>query len=215
MARPDSPLPAREQQQLRRHLLSCADCAEYSPETRKLRAALRAIPAPTPSGDLNLRLRVLASREASRRKQGTGRMQLVRRLQRWADELMRPLAIPTAGGFASALLLFAMLAPSLAMRAHSPAGEDIPTGLYTEASVKSSLPFGYEGQDVLVEVYIDGSGHMVEYTIPFASAASPELRRSIENHLLTMVFNPATNFGQPIAGKIRVWFHTSRIDVRG
>jgi hypothetical protein len=209
-------LPARDQQRLRRHLSSCPDCAEVSPDIRKLRGALHTMPERLPGPDLNLRLRVIASREASLRKQGGGRLgPLRRRLERWAEELMRPLAIPTAGGFASALLLFSMLAPSLAVRAQSGAIADIPTGLYTEASVKSSLPFGYDGQDVLVEVYVDGSGRMVEYTIPYAHASSPEVRRNIENHLLTMVFNPATTFGQPISGKLRVWFRTSRIDIRG
>jgi hypothetical protein len=210
------PLPAREQRQLRRHIAGCAECAEFSPETQKLRAALQSIPHRAPAPDLNLRLRVIASREASQRKLGGGRLQTWRRrIQRWSDELMRPFAIPTAGGFASAMLLFSVLAPSLAMRAQSAGVADIPTGLYTEASVKSSLPFGYDGQDVLVEVYVDGSGRMVEYNIPYAHASAPEVRRNIENHLLTMVFNPATTFGQPISAKLLVWFRTSRIEVRG
>ena len=46
-------------------------------------------------------------------------------------ELMRPLAIPTAGGFAAALVLFSMLAPSLAVRGGSVSTADTPTGLYT------------------------------------------------------------------------------------
>jgi hypothetical protein len=58
---------------------------------------------------------------------------------------------------------------------------------------------------------------MTDYSIPKAwhLKSSPELRRSIESHLITMVFNPATSFGQPTSGRIRLWFRTSRIDIKG
>jgi len=41
------------------------------------------------------------------------------------------------------------------------------------------------------------------------------LRHSIENSLLFTEFWPATNFGRPIAGTIRISFRSSHIDVRG
>ena len=73
-----------------------------------------------PSADLAMRLRVLASQESARRR---SRASLRQSLRTWlidfrlmADNLMRPLAIPTAGGFVSALLLFGVLAPRLATR---------------------------------------------------------------------------------------------------
>jgi hypothetical protein len=166
-----------------------------------------------------MRLRVLASHEASRQRQSrAGRLALWRRqFDLWTSELMRPLAIPTAGGLTAALVLFSMLAPSLAVRGASVDTADTPTGLYTVASVKSTLPFGYGGQDLLVDVSVDEFGRMIDYSIPQAYhlTSSPELRRSIENHLITMVFNPATSFGQPTSGRIRLWFRTSSIDVRG
>jgi hypothetical protein len=168
---------------------------------------------------LKTRLRVLASHEASRRRERqAGRFTSWRRsLELWLGELMRPLAIPTAGGFVAAVLLFSMLAPSLAVRGASVETADTPTGLYTVATVKSSLPFGYGGQDLLVDVSVDEFGRMIDYSIPQAYylKSSPELRRNIENHLITMVFNPATSFGQPTSGRIRLWFRTSRIDIKG
>ena len=79
------------------------------------------------------------------------------------------------------------------------------------------MPFGFEGQDLLVDVSVDEYGRMIDYSIPQAYylKSSPELRRHIENHLITMVFNPATSFGQPTSGRIRLWFRTSRIDIKG
>jgi hypothetical protein len=212
-------LPPRERQQIQNHVARCPQCAEYFPSVSKIRGALKALAPRVPSAELKTRLRVLGSHEASRHRQAqAGRLGSWRRsIDLWMAELMRPLAIPTAGGFAAALLLFSMLAPSLAVRGSSVATADTPTGLYTVATVKSSLPFGYGGQDVLVDVSVDEFGRMIDYSIPQAYylKSSPELRRNIETQLITMVFNPATSFGQPTSGRIRLWFQTSRIDVKG
>jgi hypothetical protein len=183
-----------------------------------LRTALKALPAQIAPPDLRVQLQVLASREASRQRQfRAGRVGFwLREFRHWCDQLMRPIAIPTAGGFVSALLSFAMLAPSLAVRGVPASLVDVPTVLYTDASVKSSLPFGYDGQEVIVELTVDEGGRMVDYSLPQAPAmSSPEIRRYIENHLLTMQFTPATAFGQPMAAKLRIWFRSNRIDVRG
>jgi hypothetical protein len=127
---------------------------------------------------------------------------------------MRPLAVPAAGGFASAVLLFGMLAPSLATRAATPTA-DIPTALVTEASVKSYLPLGFD-EDLAVEITVDDQGRMVDYSVAKGHLRnSPDLRRHIEQRLLFTEFTPATTFGQPTSGKLRLLFRASRVDVRG
>ena len=201
----------------RKHAVQCSVGVNQLSDAR-LRTALKSLPAQIPAADLKLRLQVLASREASRQRQfRSGRLAFwMHEFRQWMDNLMRPIAIPTAGGFFSALLLFATLAPSLAVRGVPASLVDVPTGLYTEASVKSSLPFGYDGQEVIVELTLDEGGRMVDYSLPQAQAeSSPEIRRYIENHLLTMQFTPAMAFGQPMAAKLRIWFRSNRIDVRG
>lgn len=212
-------LPPRERQQVQSHVSRCAVCAEHFPAVSKMRHALRTLPPRVPSPDLKMRLKVLASHESSRRQQVAAKRSAgwKHRLNLWLGELMRPLAIPTAGGFAAALVLFSMLAPSLAVRGATVGTADTPTGLYTVASVKSTLPFGYGGEDLLVDVSVDEFGRMIDYSIPQAYflKSSPELRRNIENQLITMVFNPATSFGQPTSGRIRLWFRTSRIEIKG
>lgn len=176
------------------------------------------LPQRRPPADLDMRLRVLASQESARRQ---SRVSLRQTVLTWltdfrlvADNLMRPLAIPTAGGFLSALLLFGVLAPGLATSGVA-AGQDVPTVLYTEASVRSFIPLAFHNEDITIEVTIDGDGRMIEYSLPNGRPKDPALHRSIENYLLFTQFTPVRNFGQPVIAKVRLSFQSSRIEVRG
>lgn len=208
-----------EMEPARRHMAQCAACAEDSLAVRSLRSTLRSTPAPVAPADLRTRLRVSASKEASRRRT---RQTLEQRwaafrsdVRLWSENLMRPLAIPAAGGIVSAFVLFAVFVSSLTVPSVSAStGQDVPTGLYTEASVVSYLPIGMGNHDLVVEVTVDDQGRVIEYSMPNAHA-SVELRRSIENRLLFTQFKPATSFGQPTTGKLRIRFHSSSIDVKG
>jgi hypothetical protein len=212
-------LPSRERQQIQQHVAGCAVCAEYFPGAARIRGALKSLPPRVPSSELRSQLSVLASHEARRRKQvRAGRLTTLKQdFRHWLNGLMRPIALPTAGGLVAALMLFSVLAPSLAVRGATGDVVDRPTVLYTVASVKSTMPFSYDGQDLLVDVFVDEYGRMIDYSIPpaYHLKSSPELRRNIERYLITMVFNPATSFGQPTSGRIRLWFRTSSIDVKG
>ena len=199
-------------------MMSSRNQVDAGGEFRDVRHLLRGLPEREPAADLRLRLRVLASKESSRRRSRVTWYQLTRT---WlsdfallANNLMRPLAIPTAGGFVSALLLFGVLAPGLATRG-SVAGQDVPTVLYTEASVRSFTPFGFHNVALTVEVTIDGEGRVIDYSIPSEFTASPELHRSIGNNLLFTQFTPVRSFGQPVKAKVRISFQSSHIDVRG
>jgi hypothetical protein len=166
---------------------------------------------------LSTSLRVLASRELSRRS-SKGWLD---RLRLFSDNLARPLALPLAGGVFSTVILFSMwLVPTYPMRAAS--GFDVPTMLTTEATVKWTGPIGNAGEDMVVDVTIDGGGRMVDYTIVQYNNVSGRnvlnseaLRRNLENMLLFTEFTPATSFGQPTAGKIRLCLDSSHIDVKG
>jgi hypothetical protein len=210
-----------EREQVLVHMEECPACAEMTLSVRELRRAVQALPVRTPPADLNLRLRVVASREAARQRAAGSWWKLAGACasdwRLWANNLMRPLAIPTAGGFVSALLLFGILAPNFQVPGNVvSANDDVPTGLYTEASVKRFMPVGFEGDDVVVELTIDDQGRMVDYSLPeLQQRTSRAMRKSLENRLLLMEFNPATSFGQPTAGKVRVYFRSSRIDVKG
>jgi hypothetical protein len=182
-----------------------------------IRLTLKSLPSRPVPEDVQLRVRVIASREASRRRTiPEGKFAaLWYHLNQWMSDLMRPVAIPTAGGFVSALLLFGVLSPSLFVRAAVTSTADTPTVLYMEPSVKSSLPLEFDGEAMLVEVALDEEGRLIEYSLPSGDASTAQARRSVENHLLTMVFNPAIVFGQPTASKLKIWLRSNRIDIRG
>ncbi len=188
-----------------------------------VRPALRNLPRFAPPSRLTDQLRVTASKEALRQRSRSSMRALLlfwkERLLLTFDNAMRPLAIPTAGGFFAALLLFGTLAPSLMVPGVPLPGVpgDVPTGLYTGASIRSFVPFGATtDEEIDVELTIDGQGRLVDYSFPNGNVVkTPALRRSIESSLLFTQFYPATTFGQPTTGKVRLSLRNSRIDVKG
>jgi hypothetical protein len=77
--------------------------------------------------------------------------------------------------------------------------------------------FSVGDNDVVVDVAVDDQGRMIDYTVIAGASvlANPQVRRRLESALLFATFTPATSFGQPLPSKMRLWFHSSRIDVRG
>ncbi|MGE5568593.1 MAG: hypothetical protein ACM3S5_06090 [Rhodospirillales bacterium] len=174
------------------------------------------LPVATPPAYLTSALRVMASRERNRRLAFNHPFRyFADRFQLWMDNLMRPLALPFAGGFLSAMLLFGMLVPSFSFSFHQ-FGDDVPIALFTEPTVKMQSPFGYPDEDLALEVLVDGQGRVIDYTImegpdlPKNSA----IRRVIENSLLYTEFTPATAFGQPTYGKAQVKFTRTLVNVK-
>lgn len=216
----DGQLTVAERRSLELHLDACADCAAKAQTLRKLHSTLKKLPVRIPPPSLTMRLRVTASRERARREQRlTWRTRwsgLRLDLRLWANNLMRPLAIPATGGFLTAVFLFTMLLPGINARNYSVIN-DVPTVLYTDPAAKNVVPLAFSDDDLVVEVTVDENGRMVDYSIADCKhvAASPQLRRAVENILLFSEFTPATTFGQPRQSKIRLSFHNSRIDVRG
>ena len=128
---------------------------------------------------------------------------------------MRPLALPFAGGVFSTVVLFSMcLVPTYPLRGDS--SFDISTVLTTEPAVKETAPFGSSSGNVVVDVTVDGQGRMVDYTVVSGkSALTGDGLMKLENMLLFTTFKPATAFGQPISGKMRLSLNASHVDVKG
>jgi len=211
----DGAVSEDERREMRLHLGKCRTCSAESERYGRIRSALRSLPPHVPPPDLAVRLRVIASRERARAQQATPLWKRWRgSLQLNLQNLMRPLALPLFGGICSAVLLFSALVPSFTQ--HQTPG-DVPTGLSTQPLVKSMAPLGFmEAGDAVVDLRIDGEGRIVNYSIAGTDGQkADQVRRSIENNLLFTTFQPATAFGLPIAGKIRISFRSSRIEVRG
>ena len=203
---------------LSQHLEECQDCSAYARDMAELHSALRSLPAAVPPARLITQLQVLASRERMRQiSHGT----LTALVHLWGaqsrlffDNLMRPMAIPFAGGLISALFLFAMLSPALQFP-HQSAHDVLLSGLFgqTQATFDEIPPFGFSEDDVVVQVTLDRDGSVIDYSIP--NNLNSKLRNDIANMILFTRFEPATQLGMPVAGKILVSFRRDKIVVKG
>jgi hypothetical protein len=210
----DNRLAQPERSNVILHLAACGECATRYEQMVGLRQNLRSLPiAPAPAR-LATDLHVLASRELVRRRRRSSASALMQswrdRARLLIDNLMRPLALPfVGGGLTSALFMFGILMPNIGF-IHNPAN-DTPSGIYTEASVIKVAAFASPGKnsdDTVVEVQIDGQGHMVDYNV-----LQGKMTGEIGNLLLFSTFTPATMFMQPTAGKVVI--RRSQIVVKG
>lgn len=215
----DNSVSAEEGRLLRRHLNGCRDCTLETERYFGLRQKLRSLPRLLPPPELTTRLRVAASKirlESSGAASPWKRWLI--RLELSLHHLMRPLALPAVGGLCSAIFLFSTLVPMFksAFAMEAMAG-DVPTMLVTQPMLKDTAPVAFANGDAVVDLQLDDRGTIINYTIVSAPGQqSEQLRRNIENSLLFTEFWPATTFGRPVAGTIRISFHNnSRIDVRG
>lgn len=211
----DGCLPEEARRSLVSHLDSCAPCQTKLGQMIRLRSELRRLPVNQPPDHLRTKLRVIASKERQRVLARQSRLEKVaERLRLWVDNLMRPLALPFAGGLVSAMLLFAMLIPTFAFR-RGVVGNDVPVALFTEPSIKAQMAFdGFDFDVDCVEVTVNEQGRMVDYNVVNSATVTPELRRALENQLLFTEFTPATMFGQPTYGRVYLSFHRASIEIK-
>lgn len=200
-----------------RHLDGCPNCEVQFAQLLRVRDAVGKLSMAVPPAELTSALRVMASRERNRRVARNHPFRcLADRFHLWSDNLMRPLALPFAGGLVSAILLFSMLVPTFSFSFQRTFGADVPVSLFTEPAVKAQSPFGYPDEDCAVEVLVDGQGRMIDYTITQGPnlPKDSEARRAIENTLLYTEFTPATAFGQPRSGKMVLKFNRTNVNVK-
>jgi hypothetical protein len=192
----------------------------HLPDADSISRTLRALPPKRPAAVLRTSLRVIASRERQRRLAHRDLRTVARlwrdRAELFYDDVMRSIALPFAGGVCSTMVLFSMfVVPAYPLLTHD--RFDVPTTLTTQVSIKEMAPFSSGDTDVVVDVLVDGQGRMIDYAIVAGASvlANAEIRRRLENALVFSNFTPATSFGKPMTSKLRLWFHSSRIDVKG
>jgi hypothetical protein len=204
----DSRLCEPERADAVQHLIDCADCRRQERELRFVAQALREATPQRPPVDLTYRLRVLASHERARMLAGADWWSTIRfRL----NQILRPLAVPAAGGIFASLLFFAILVPNFTVHANTT--NDVPVGLYTQVSIVNLSPFAFSGHDVMVELTIDENGAVSDYALPGGQLSKDEMR-AVGNILLFTSFKAATAFGQPKASKMLLNISHTTIDVR-
>jgi hypothetical protein len=197
------------------HLRECRECELHRAEVRSLRTGLKHLPEKTVSPLLAMKLRVIASRERSRqalRRDLAARLAELRsRAKLMFDNLLKPIAVPAAGGMLASFLCFGVIVDTL--HVHPEWQNDIPVGLYTQVMLDDVSPFSVNGNDVIVQLTVDENGAVSDFEVPQGSASSPEELREIGNLVLYSSFSPATAFGQRVTGKILVNIH--HINIRG
>lgn len=207
----DQKASAGERQNALAHIESCRECSAQYESMVQLRASLREMSRPAMPARLSAELRMLASRERIRR---IAYVSLSARMQNWGAafqihcrNMMRPVALPVAGGVISAILLFGMWIPDLTATPHTFAS-DVSAPIYTDPSLSRSNPVRYGG-DVVVQLVIDERGKVADYLV-IQGQDSEELR----NFILFSTWTPATSFGKPTWGKA-LWSHGEEIQVKG
>lgn len=212
----DQQLAREERTRVAEHLARCRDCATQMDEMEGLRTGLRELSvAPVPEY-LRTQLLVLASREKVRRN-ATRTLPLAlrscgQRLRFVLDNMMRPLALPFAGGVVSALFLFSMLVPTLGFRPSI--GTDVPIRIYTSAALVDVPMYGISNDEAVIELYIDDRGQAMDYSIQ-RGKLSPEMQADLTKMIFYSHFTPATWFGQPTNGRVLVSWRRVHYIVRG
>jgi hypothetical protein len=197
-------LAEEERAGIESHLSDCRECVLHRVEVRSMRSGLRHLPSVNVPELLNTRLRVLASRDRSRR--------LVRRdfaswlteqkfrLRLVFDNLFRPFALPAAGGILASCLCFGTVVDTLHV---GPEWQnDLPLGISSEVAIDELSPFSCDGKDVMVQLSVDSDGKVTDFELqPERSHASPEELHEIGNLVLYSKFSPAVRLGRPVASK--------------
>ena len=198
------------------HLAECRECAAHLREISELRNGLQRLPRMAVPARLRTQLQVLASHERARWN-ATKTLPLA--LHTWAidlklavDNLMRPLALPFAGGLVSALMLFSLLLPTLGFRPS--VLNDVPTRFYTAATLVEVAPTGIGSDEAVVAVYVDARGQATDYSVQ-QGKLGPEMQAHLTEMMIFSRFTPATWFGKPTNGKVLVSFRRINCVVRG
>jgi hypothetical protein len=197
------------------HLSACRDCEQHYGDVRALRAGLKNLPVRHAPSLLTTRLQVLASRERARqithRDFRTWFTDRLSRAHLFFDNLLKPLAVPAAGGILASFLCFGVIVDTLHYVPDWQ--EDIPIGFSSEVAIGDLSPFCFNGQDVMVQLTVDSAGNVTDYSMPQNNHPSSEELQEIGNLVLYSTFTPAMRLGRPISSKRM--FSISHINVRG
>ena len=216
----DRQVPAGERQKLLAHIESCKKCGARVESLQNLRAAMRGMANPPVPSAMAARLRVTASHERSRqlarRDLGSRWHAWTTAVELWFDNLMRPVALPFAGGLLSALVMFSILVTNLSFHhgfgdqsfVTNPDGEVIvlsSTGSLAPSDYGEVLRVDHGGavtpeEANVVWLTIDQYGNVSDYSVE-RGKLTPDLYSII----MLSRFTPATVLGLPTSGKIRVW----------
>lgn len=196
-----------------KHVAVCRACSAELQAAERQRALLRSLtPAAVPER-LAASLRVLASHERARQlTRITWRARYeaaASRLSLQFENMMKPVALPIAGGLISALLMFGMLIPSVSfarLNNNEPSSPIFtePDGQVVGEGDRPKLESANQptkARTIVVLLTIDDHGKVRDYQVK-QGTMTPE----VQNLILFSSFTPATILGQPTWGQVQVVF---------
>ena len=217
----DQTLSWKEFRALEEHLQICKACDRQFQELRGLRHLLRTLRPLRPPRDLDLNLKILASKQGNQ-------FRLQRALQRVRDVLY-PIAIPALSGVVLTVTSFVLLLSIFFTGVNLDASiKDIPLGFVTEprprlvymsqfVQLESSRTMN---EPVTIETTISDQGKVLNYRI-LTGPRDPETTKLLDQFLFFEArIDPATSFGRPTSGRLIFslsFFPTSNehIEVKG
>jgi hypothetical protein len=205
----DGMLPDEDREIVSAHVQACQACKRYVNALDRVRVGVRRMPAPPIPNRLAVQLRVLASHERVRnlaRTSFSARLEYWRgRIRLFSDNLMRPMALPIAGGVLSAALLFGLLVPNLSF-VHKFTTEP-PLSLSRDPDGRvvdwfgdyprlESVDASFASDDNVIELTIDNHGRVADWDV-----LQGKLTPDGVSIIMMSRFTPAMFFYQPAWGK--------------
>jgi hypothetical protein len=203
------------------HIAACRACGDELEAAEWQRRVLRSLAAAPVPEKLGANLRVMASHARSQRlTRITWRAQFEYLRSRVAlefENMMKPVALPIAGGLITALLMFGVLIPSVSYaRIKSieppspvftePDGQVVGEGEFPKLE-SANLPTA--NGKVVVLLIIDDHGRVRDYHVTQGA-----MNLEVQNFILFSVFTPATIFGKPTWGEVQAVFGDDGTDRR-
>ena len=209
----DGNVTGGDMRQISEHLAACPACNRTFSALRATQQAVAGLGRRKAPSELELRIRLALSREASM----TPRRRLEGLLVHF-ENACKAFMVPAAAGALSAVVFFGLLLGLFALPQPVEASTDtLLPAIYMPPELDSSL-FNTDLDSgpgaLLVEVVVDPNGRMQTYRLISApSKEAEEALPQLKNVLLFTTFRPARAFGQPTTGRVVLSF--SNINVRG
>lgn len=208
----DGAVSGRTMQSIAAHLQSCPSCAAEFDRWRATQRAVSSLGSLKAPADLGLRLRLAISRERARRQ------------DRWTDRfilqwrnIVGPLVLQATTGLAATIILLGTIVTMLGVVPQAVLANDEPLGAVTTPHYLHSGPAinairTSNDEVIVVAVDVNSKGEVYDYQI-LSGPIDQETRDQVVQRLALSVFQPASVFGEPVAGHAVMTF--SGISVKG
>jgi len=209
----DGAVTGAEMLALQAHFSQCPSCHGEYLAMRRTQQLLVSVPRPKAPGDLGLKLRLMASREAADARRARFEGFVVR-----LENALQAFMVPAAAGFVSALILFGIAMVYFVEPSSLRADNDVPlvmvnTGPELQPSTLGLSMDTIDEDSLVIEAYVDANGRVQDYRILSDSIDSKDVLPKVKQMLIFTTFRPALSMGRPTPSRAVLSF--SKVNVKG